>query len=68
MRRYLLALLAVVSFTVAGDDTWPPFPYEQSAYDYSGDKLRQAWPRLTRGFGQDSPFPDADGLVRMAST
>lgn len=68
MRRYLLALLAVVSFTVAADDNWKPFPYDQSAYDYSGDKLRQAWPRLTRGFGQDYPFPDADWVVRMATT
>ncbi|MCY1290097.1 hypothetical protein D9M68_443750 [compost metagenome] len=67
MRRYLLALLAVVSFAAVADDTWKPFPYDQSAYDYSGDKLREAWPRLTRGFGSDYPFPDADWVVTMAT-
>src|SRR5690606_3602797 len=44
---------------------WKAFPFDQSAFDYSGDKLRQAWPRLTLGFG-DYPFPDADWVRRMA--
>ncbi|CAN7285712.1 hypothetical protein LJR232_001311 [Aquipseudomonas alcaligenes] len=66
MRRYLLALLAAASFTAVADD-WKPFPYDQAAYDYSGDKLRQAWPQLTRGFGPDYPFPDADWVVTMAT-
>ncbi|MBM7061593.1 hypothetical protein JQX08_12845 [Pseudomonas sp. UL073] len=66
MRRYLLALLAVCSLSAAADDTWKPFPYDQSAYDYSGERLREAWPRLTRGFG-DYPFPDADWVLRMAT-
>lgn len=67
MRRYLLALLAAASLHAAADDHWKPFPYDQSAYDYSGDKLRQAWPQLTRGFGPDYPFPDADWVVTMAT-
>lgn len=66
MRRYLLALLTVCSLSAAAADNWKPFPYDQRAYDYSGDKLREAWPRLTRGFG-DYPFPDADWVVRMAT-
>ena len=50
---------------------WPPTtgkpsPYDQSAYDYPGDKLKEAWPRLTRGFG-DYPYPDADWVVNMAT-
>ncbi|CAD5106814.1 hypothetical protein [Zestomonas carbonaria] len=67
MRRYLLALLAAVSLNTVADDHWKPFPYDQSAYDYSGDKLREAWPRLTRGFGHDYPFPDTDWVVTTAT-
>lgn len=67
MRRFLLALLAVFSLNAVADDTWKPFPYDQSAFDYSGDKLREAWPRLTRGFGANYPFPDADWVVSMAT-
>lgn len=67
MRRFLLALLAAFSLTAVADDTWKPFPYDQSAFDYSGDKLREAWPKLTRGFGAHYPFPDADWVVTMAT-
>jgi hypothetical protein len=68
MRRLFFALLAACSFSTMAADHWKPFPYDQSAYDYSGDKLRQAWPQLTRGFGDDYPFPDADWVVSMATT
>lgn len=67
MRRFLLALLTVFSLNAVADDTWKPFPYDQKAFDYSGDKLREAWPRLTRGFGSNYPFPDADWVVTMAT-
>lgn len=67
MRRVLTAALIACSFTAAADDNWKPFPYDQSAYDYPGDQLRQAWPRLTRGFGADYPFPDADWVVSMSA-
>jgi hypothetical protein len=66
MRRLLIALLATCSLSAAAADNWKSFPLDQSAYDYSGDKLRQAWPHLTRGFG-DYPFPDADWVVSMAT-
>lgn len=66
MRRTLLALLASCCLTAQANDNWKPFPYDQSAYDYSGDKLRQAWPQLTRGFGPGYPFPDADYVINMA--
>ena len=65
MRRLLIALLATCSLSAVATDNWKPFPLDQSAYDYSGDKLRQAWPQLTRGFG-DYPFPDAGWVVNMA--
>ena len=66
MRRLLIALLAICSLSAAAADNWKSFPLDQSAYDYSGDKLRQAWPHLTRGFG-DYPFSDADWVVNMAT-
>lgn len=66
MRRLLIALLATCSLSAAAADNWKSFPLDQSAYDYSGDKLRQAWPQLTRGFG-DYPFPDTDWVVNMAT-
>lgn len=66
MRRLLIALLATCSLSAAAADNWKSFPLDQSAYDYSGDKLRHAWPQLTRGFG-DYPFPDADWVLNMAT-
>lgn len=67
MRRTLIALLAACSFNAVAANNWTPFPHDQSAFDYSGDKLRQAWPQLTRGFGTDYPFPDADWVISMAT-
>src|SRR5690606_39706354 len=63
--RIFLLVLALLSFGVQANPDWKAFPFDQSAFDYSGDKLRQAWPRLTLGFG-DYPFPDADWVRRMA--
>ncbi|MDP0907963.1 hypothetical protein Q6322_29450, partial [Klebsiella pneumoniae] len=51
MRLYLLAFLALFGMNAMAADNWKAFPYDQSAYDYPGDKLKEAWPRLTRGFG-----------------
>lgn len=66
MRRLLFVLLACFCLPAFAADDWKPFPYDQSAFDYSGDKLRSAWPRLTRGFG-DYPFPDAAWVTKMAA-
>ncbi|MCR3840234.1 hypothetical protein K3Z99_24780, partial [Pseudomonas aeruginosa] len=66
MRLYLLAFLALFGMNAMAADNWKAFPYDQSAYDYPGDKLKEAWPRLTRGFG-DYPYPDADWVVNMAT-
>ncbi len=66
MRHALFALLSLCSLGAVADDNWKPFPHDQSAYDYSGDKLRQAWPQLTRGFGSQYPYPDANWVVKMA--
>lgn len=65
MRRLLLVLLACLCLPAFAAENWKPFPYDQSAFDYSGDKLRAAWPRLTRGFG-NYPFPDAAWVTKMA--
>jgi tetratricopeptide (TPR) repeat protein len=34
----------------------PPFPYEQSPYDYRGDALRKSWDRLH--LGDREPYPE----------
>ena len=68
MRPFILAVLTLCSLVAVADEQWKPFPYDQAAYDYSGDKLRQAWPQLTRGFGDNYPFPDADWVLKMATT
>ena len=66
MRILFVLLAAMLSFGAQANPDWKAFPHDQSAFDYSEDKLRQAWPRLTLGFG-DYPFPDADWVRRMAA-
>ena len=66
MRKFLFAVLGLCSLNAVADENWKPFPQDQSAYDYSGDKLRSAWPQLTRGFGSNYPFPDAVWVIKMA--
>ncbi|MGY4530958.1 hypothetical protein ACVW0Y_000061 [Pseudomonas sp. TE3786] len=68
MRPLIFAVLTLCSLMAVADEKWKPFPYDQAAYDYSGDKLRQAWPQLTRGFGDNYPFPDAEWVIKMATT
>ena len=65
MRRFFIALLALCSLNAFADDNWKAFPLDQSSFDYSGDKLREAWPHLTRGFG-NYPFPDEQWVQSMA--
>jgi tetratricopeptide (TPR) repeat protein len=36
--------------------SWKPFPYPDAAYDYSGDRLAEAWADLHAG--DREPFPD----------
>jgi hypothetical protein len=66
MRRTLIALLAACSLNAVAADNWKPFPYDQSTFDYSGEKLQQHWPQLTRGFGTGYPFPDAQWVQDKA--
>ena len=46
---------------------WAPFPHDAKAFDYDGDKLKKAWPRLHAG--DQEPFPDdkrAAALIKAA--
>ena len=36
--------------------SWAPCPIKDKAFDYSGDKLAKAWPKLHAG--DQEPFPD----------
>ncbi len=47
--------------------SWAKFPYDQKAYDFSGDKLKKVWPSLHSGDGE--PYPDdkrATALIKAA--
>ncbi len=47
--------------------SWAKFPYDQKAYDFSGDKLKKAWATLHSGDGE--PYPDdkrAAALIKAA--
>ena len=47
--------------------SWAKFPHDQKAYDFSGDKLKKAWPALHSGDGE--PYPDdkrAAALIKAA--
>ena len=46
---------------------WKKFPHPQKDYDYAGDRLKAAWPKLHAGDGE--PYPDdkrAAALIKSA--
>lgn len=43
--------------------TWAAFPHPYKAFDYSGDKLAKAWPKLHAG--DLEPFPDEKHIARL---
>ena len=46
---------------------WAKFPHDAKAYDYSGEKLKKAWPALHGGDGE--PYPDdkrATALIKAS--
>jgi tetratricopeptide (TPR) repeat protein len=42
---------------------WAPFPYPNKAFDYPGDKLEKAWPKLHAGDAE--PYPDEARIVAL---
>ncbi len=43
--------------------SWKAFPHPDKAYDYAGDKLAKAWPKLHAG--DQEPFPDEKHVARL---
>ena len=43
--------------------SWAAFPHPDQAFDYAGDKLAKAWPKLHAG--DQEPFPDEKHLARL---
>ena len=43
--------------------TWAPFPHSDKAFDYAGDKLAKAWPKLHAG--DLEPFPDEKHIAKL---
>jgi tetratricopeptide (TPR) repeat protein len=46
--------------------TWAAFPHPDKAYDYTGDKLAKAWPKLHAG--DQEPFPDDQHIAALLKT
>jgi tetratricopeptide (TPR) repeat protein len=42
---------------------WTPFPTPDPAFDYAGERLREAWPRLHAG--DREPFPDRESIAEL---
>ena len=42
---------------------WKAFPHSDKAYDYAGDKLAKAWPKLHAG--DQEPFPDDKHVAKL---
>jgi tetratricopeptide (TPR) repeat protein len=41
---------------------WKPFPHDNTAFEFSGDALKKAWPRLHAG--DKEPYPKAKTLLQ----
>lgn len=60
---FLLTMLALSSWAMPVEN-WQSYPNSLPHFDYSGDKLKEAWPMLTQGTQQE--FPDSEFFARMA--
>ena len=47
-------------------EQWMPFPTPDPAFDFSGDRLREAWPRLHAG--DREPFPDRENIAGLIAS
>lgn len=43
--------------------TWGAFPHPDKSFDYAGDKLAKAWPKLHAG--DQEPFPDEKHIAKL---
>lgn len=46
-------------------EQWTPFPNPDPAFDFAGERLRQAWPRLHAG--DREPFPDREYISELTA-
>jgi tetratricopeptide (TPR) repeat protein len=46
--------------------TWAAFPHPDKAFDYAGDKLAKAWPKLHAG--DQETFPDEKHVAKLLKT
>lgn len=62
--RVLLTVLCICLSLPSLAVEWKAYPHNLPQFDYSGDKLKAAWPELTKGTQQD--WPDQAFFKRMA--
>ena len=48
---------------VMAKSSWAAFPHPDKAFDYAGDKLAKAWPKLHAG--DQEPFPDEKHIAKL---
>lgn len=67
MRFVIVALLGMLASPLwaSSAEHWLSYPDTLPQFDYSGDKLKQAWPMLTQGTQQE--YPDAQFLTQMSN-
>lgn len=64
--RLLTLLILLPSVATAGESSrWVSYPETLPTFDYSGDKLKQSWPILTRG--SSIPYPSPEQLALVAA-
>src|SRR3954471_23396585 len=49
--------------TIMPKSNWAAFPAPDKAYDYPGDKLAKAWPKLHAG--DQEPYPDEKHVGKL---
>jgi tetratricopeptide (TPR) repeat protein len=56
-------MLVETGASAMAKSSWAEFPFADKAYDYAGDKLAKAWPKLHAG--DQEPFPDEKHLAKL---
>jgi tetratricopeptide (TPR) repeat protein len=62
-RRRTSPMLAATRESIMAKSNWAPFPAPDKAYDYAGEKLAKAWPKLHAG--DQETYPDEKHVAKL---